>query len=104
MEDKDRSPTLYDLIGLVLKDPELSSEDKKSLIDELRKNNPGAADRWIYRWGIYILGFVSILAVVGMICLSADGKTVPDGLIAIGSAAMGGIAGILAPGRATDSR
>jgi len=104
MEDKDRSPTLYDLIGLVLKDTELGTEDKKSLIDELRKNNPGTADRWTYRWGIYILGFVSIFAVVGMVYLSAGGQAVPEGLIAIGSASMGGIAGILAPGRAADSR
>lgn len=104
MEDNDRSPTLYHLIALVLNDPKLSPEDKKSLIDELRKNNPGTADRWTYRWGIYILGFVSVFAVAGMVSLSAGGQAVPDGLIAIGSAAMGGIAGILAPGRATESR
>jgi hypothetical protein len=103
MEDRTSSPTLNNLIEIVLKDPQLNPEDKKSLIDELRKNNPGTADRWTFRWAIYIFGGVASLCVVGLVILSFNELTAPEGLVAIGSACIGGLAGLLAPGRARSS-
>lgn len=98
MEDSIRPTTLNDLILTVLQDSRLSAEEKKSLIDEIRKNNPGTADRWTYRWAIYILGGIAALSVIGLILASSWGRVAPDGLVAIGSASIGGLAGLLAPG------
>jgi hypothetical protein len=75
----------------------MSIEQKTTLLDELRKNDAGAADRWAYRYAIWILGGTGILAIAGLVFLSWYGGTISDGLIAIGSAAVGGLAGLLAP-------
>ncbi|MBK7462654.1 MAG: hypothetical protein IPJ50_07925 [Betaproteobacteria bacterium] len=95
--------TLYDLLRDVLADPKLDYEQKQKLIDELRKASP-ASDRWTFRWAIWILGLVVILTIVALWALSADGHIVPEGLVAIGSGAAGGIAGLLTPGRDNGSQ
>jgi len=88
----------YGLLKAVVIDPNLSPEQKKSLIDELRKSSP-TSDRWTFRWAIWILGLVVILTVIALWSLSAGEYEIPDGLIAIGSGAAGGLAGLLTPGR-----
>ncbi|MBB2494494.1 hypothetical protein [Aquipseudomonas ullengensis] len=90
------SSGFYGLIGSVLKDPGLSPEQKVMLIDEVRKSTP-ASDRWTSRYAIYSLVAIALLAMVGIIWLGLCDKLVPDGLVAIGSAAVGGLAGLLAP-------
>lgn len=96
--------SLYELIKIVLEDPQLNSEDKLKLIDELRKNNPGASDRWTYRYAILILGAVVLLTMVSLLYLSTlPNIQVPEGMVAIGSAAVGGLAGLLAPGKGSES-
>ena len=54
-------------------------------------------DTWIYRIVVGSLGLVVLLCVIGAIVLSAMGKTAPELLIALGSAAVGALAGLLAP-------
>lgn len=55
-------------------------------------------DRWIYRIVVLALGFGVLSAMIGLIILSLNGVApVPDGLVAIGSAAVGALAGLLAP-------
>lgn len=83
---------LYPLMDKVLSDTSLTCKDKIKLIDELRKNNPVANDRWAPRIAIYILG-ATVLATI--LCISLTSKTSYEGLIAIGSAAVGGIAGLV---------
>lgn len=94
--------SLGDLASWVSKDPELENEIK---------NNPAAAlsniaatasalttDKWTYRIVVLSLGFAVLLGMGGLIVLSWKGVTsVPDGLVAIGSAAVGALAGLLAP-------
>lgn len=47
-------------------------------------------DRWIYRIVVLALGFGVLSAMIGLIVLSLKNvATVPDGLVAIGSAAVG---------------
>lgn len=96
--------TLLDLIRIVLEDPQLKPEEKRSLIDELRKNNPGTSDRWTYRYAILTLGGAVLLTILALWYLGAHhGASIPDGLISIGSAAVGGLAGLLTPGRGTET-
>lgn len=85
-------PTLYELMDKVLSDTELSSDEKIRLIDELRKNNSAASDRWSPRVAIWILGAAVLTTII---CLTILDQHKNDGLIAIGSAAVGGLAGLV---------
>lgn len=89
----------YELIRIVLTDPKLEWEQKKVLIDELRKGN--VSDRWTFRWAIWILGAAVLLTIAALWALSSGAYNIPDGLVAIGSAAAGGLAGLLTPGRSS---
>jgi hypothetical protein len=53
-------------------------------------------DRWIYRIVVMALGSTVVLSVVGGIGLGIVGHPIPDGVIALGSAAVGALAGLLA--------
>ena len=92
----------YGLLKAVVTDPSLTPEQKKSLIDELRKSSP-TSDRWTFRWAIWILGLVVLLTIISLWSLSAGKYDIPDGLVAIGSAAAGGLAGLLTPGRGQEN-
>lgn len=63
---------------------------------------PLVFDKLIYRIVVGSLGLVSILAVIGAIYLSAIAPStstpnIPDTLTALGAAAIGALAGLLAP-------
>jgi len=62
--------------------------------------SPLQYDLWIYRTVVVVLGITIIATVFGGIylALKADPNIkLPDGIIAIGSAAVGALAGLLAP-------
>jgi hypothetical protein len=86
------NPSLYALMEKVLVDTKLTSKEKIDLIDELRKNNPAASDRWLPRVAIWILG---IAVMTTIICITIQKDNVSESLIAIGSAAVGGLAGLV---------
>ena len=86
------NPSLYGLMEKVLSDTTLKNEEKIKLIDELRKNNPAASDRWAPRVAIWILGAAVITTII---CITILGGKTSEGLIAIGSAAVGGLAGLI---------
>jgi len=73
------------------------------LVEQAKQQVPPRAleqDKVIYRIVVSSLGGVVLLVVIGVIALSfkASGTTtVPDVLTALGSAAIGALAGILAP-------
>lgn len=51
----------------------------------------------VYHTVVKVLGAVSIMAVAGFIGLAAFGRPIPEALVALGSAAVGALAGLLAP-------
>jgi hypothetical protein len=57
-----------------------------------------AASKDLYRYVLVILGaaIILVILVTGFLTWKGGGATIPDGLIAIGSAAVGAIAGLLA--------
>jgi hypothetical protein len=76
------------------------------LMDELRADpettlarldSEPVPDTGVYRIVVGSLGIVVIICVIGAIYLTAVGKTAPEILIALGSAAVGALAGLLAP-------
>lgn len=58
---------------------------------------PLQTDKWIYRSVVWALGAVAILAALGAIILAYNQLEVPSVLVALGSTALGGLAGLLAP-------
>jgi hypothetical protein len=89
------------VLDAVVKDPEktlraLAATATKNLPPPAAVTNPG-----IYYIVVTSLGLVAVLAIVGAIYLSASkGATaiqIPDIMTALGSAAIGALAGLLAP-------
>jgi hypothetical protein len=58
---------------------------------------PLKKDLWIYRLVVTVLGLTVIACVVGAITLAMARLETPELLVALGSAAIGGLAGLLAP-------
>jgi len=74
------------------------AQDPKSAEKAITRLTALQTDRWIYRIVVLALGFGVLSAMIGLILLSWKGvATVPDGIVAIGSAAVGALAGLLAP-------
>lgn len=68
------------------------------VVRDLPSNPPLQTDVWIYRVVVGALGMAVLAALLGAIVLAlkSQGET-PDILTAIGSAAVGALAGLLAP-------
>jgi hypothetical protein len=102
-EDKPRIP---ELTARVAGDPDYTPVEKARM---LRGLIPPViqTDRWIYRMVVGFLGATVLMTVAGGFCLailsvyrshdSNPSFNLPDGLIALGSAAVGALAGLLAP-------
>ena len=95
--------TLHDLSSRIEKDPWLAEEIKRDPATAIARVSgpPLETDVWIYRLVVSALGLTVLLAVIGAIILTAmgddDGRKVPEVLVALGSAAVGALAGLLAP-------
>lgn len=75
--------------------------DLKALLQAATNETPAQRDTWIYRAVVTILGSVAIITVIGGIGLAFFGDSnaykIPSEMVAIGSAAVGALAGLLAP-------
>jgi hypothetical protein len=82
-----------------LKDPQfqtaLQADPEKALKDA--KIVVGRDDPEVYRRAINALGVAVVVAVSGSIVLAAGGREVPAIAVSLGSAAVGALAGLLAP-------
>ena len=68
------------------------------VVKEVPSSPPLETDVWIYRIVVGTIGLVALIAVVGAIFISLRADLqVPDLLTAIGSAAIGALAGLLSP-------
>ncbi len=54
-------------------------------------------DIWLYRIVVITLGLSVLASLIGGIVLAVQDRPTPELLIALGSAAVGGLAGLLAP-------
>jgi hypothetical protein len=92
--------SVRELATMIKKDKSLEDEIKKDPAKAIAKitESPLQADKWIYRIVVSALGLAVLLAVSGGIYLAANKVTaIPEILIAIGSAAVGALAGLLVP-------
>jgi hypothetical protein len=84
-----------------------NEELKKEFIDDPVKvikkyKSPLDNDKWIYRSVVWVLGVAVILCIIFSFYLSSSATKdfapdIPQFLIAIGSGALGGLTGLLAP-------
>lgn len=77
-------------------------QDPLSAVQQFQQLSPLTTDKWIYRIIVLSLGITIIAIIIGVIVLMGSGKItddkgVPTILTAIGSAAIGAMAGLLAP-------
>lgn len=79
------------------------SQDVRQQVDTAISQLPAyLGDRWIYRTVVAVLGLVVLATVGGGIYLAvpssgSEAVSIPDAIVAIGSAALGALAGLLAP-------
>src|SRR5216117_583647 len=81
----------------VSRDPKLMDEIKTDPVKTISNlAGPLESDVWVYRLVVSALGSAVLLAGAGAIALAAAGDDVPELLTAVGSGAVGAIAGLLA--------
>jgi hypothetical protein len=72
----------------------------RQLAREVTRDTPSAEnDPWLYRMIVLIIGLTALVAVLGAVVIVASGRSeqVPDILTALGSGAIGALAGFLTP-------
>lgn len=97
--------TLGDFKKELISNPQLQDDFKNDPVEAVKKieqQNPLDTDVWIYRMVVFSLGATILSIIIGVIFLIStskitDDKSVPTILTAIGSAAIGALAGLLAP-------
>ena len=83
-------------------DPNVSKDVKQQVEKAISQLPAYMGDKWIYRVVVTVLGLV-VLATAGggiYLAMTATGSTpasMPDAIVAIGSTALGALAGLLAP-------
>ena len=60
-------------------------------------NNRKEKDIWLYRIVVVVLGLTMVASIIGMIALALSGQSIPAIVVALGSAVIGGLAGLLTP-------
>jgi hypothetical protein len=97
--------SLGDLSTALDNDPKLQADIKTDPAGTIKNLAVQAQipDTWVYRLVILTLGTVLIGVVAGGFAMAAYGKTIPEALVSIGSAALGALAGLLAPSPVTKS-
>jgi hypothetical protein len=93
-----RVQSASELAVRVAQDPNLQQEIKDDPVNALANlAAPLESDVWIYRTVVVALGLTVLLAMVGSIVLGFKNMAFPDASLALGSAAVGALAGLLAP-------
>ena len=63
----------------------------------MNRNTNLRNDVWIYRITTVVLGMVVLASLIGAIVLALEERTTPEMIVALGSAAIGSLAGLLVP-------
>lgn len=103
MEQRIRSAD--EMVRLAATDPKRLEALKQDPLPELQKLSaeakeavpPYVNDLLVYRIAVGVLGSLALIAALGSIFLVNGGKTTPEALVALGSAAVGALVGLFAP-------
>ena len=99
MPREDKSQRITQILSDLIADKNIPEESKTPLISQLNQiGTPLDTDPWVYRMVVISLGLTVLGTVAGGFSLALkSGASIPEGLIALGSAAVGALAGLLAP-------
>ena len=92
-----------EIMRIVTADPQRLEALKADPLAELQKlTNEAKAVSWVedkllYRIAVIVLGLLALIAAIGSIILVVMGKTTPEVLVSLGSAAVGALVGLFAP-------
>lgn len=90
--------SVSELAVKVAQDPELQTKIRENPAEAIADMAaPLQTDKWIYRVVVGSLGLLTLITVIGAILLAWTANPLPEGVIALGSAAVGALAGLLAP-------
>ena len=90
--------SVSDLAVKIAQDPQLEADIKANPAAAIANLAAPVPDTLVYRMVVGALGAAVLLTVIGAIVLVAIGKgEIPASIIALGSAAVGALAGLLAP-------
>jgi len=89
--------SVRDLAARVAQDPKLAEEIKEDPAGTLARAAAPIPDTTVYKIIVSALGLAVLVALVGSIILVLRDKTNLEVLTALGSAAVGALAGLLAP-------
>jgi hypothetical protein len=89
--------SVRELARRVEQDPQLADEIKQDPAGAIARVAAPIPDTGVYRIVVSALGLAVLIAMIGAIILALQGKTNLEILTAIGSAAVGALAGLLAP-------
>ena len=90
-----------DLVSKIAQDPNFEAEVKANPAEAIARVAmplPLQNDNWVYRIVVSSLGLVVLVTILGQIVsVATTGKFLTEGIIALASAAVGALAGLLAP-------
>jgi len=99
-----RAESVEDLADMIRDDPDLAKEIQQRPADTVADRiaelaAPLESDVWIYRIVVGALSLVAVLSMAGaiVVAVGTSGTPVPDAVVALGSAAVGALAGLLTP-------
>lgn len=95
-----RAESVEDLAEMIREDPDLAREVSSRPAETIAElAAPLERDVWIYRIVVGALSLVAVLSIVGaiVVAVGTNDTQVPDAVVALGSAAVGALAGLLAP-------
>ncbi len=93
------SDSIQEIVQSIQTDGAIPAEKKLELLTKLHAM-PSAltSDPWVYRMVVASLGLTVLSAVIGGLIITGTSATeIPAGVVALGSAAVGALAGLLAP-------
>jgi hypothetical protein len=96
----ERTGSSAELAAMVAGSPSLQEQIKQDPVGTLQNlAQPPRSDKWIYRIVVSALSLTALFVVIGVFTLKAldNNTTIPDALVAIGSAAVAALAALLAP-------
>lgn len=99
MQNPDEQQRINKLIGELIANKNIPDETKSALVSQVNDiRTPLVSDPWIYRIVVISLGLTVLATVIGGLVIKVkSAQNIPEGLIALGSAAVGALAGLLAP-------
>jgi len=88
------------LLQTIQSDPTVPANIKQQAQETLVSGPAYMGDRWIYRTVVIVLGLAVLITIsggFGLAFLGSQNYKMPPELVALGSAAVGALAGLLAP-------